>query len=211
MQDAKNTAGTILNIAVFASHNGSNLQAIIDACNSGAMKANVCVVLSNNSDSRALQRAADAGIDSFHVSAKALGSDEAADAEIMKILTSHNTDIIFLAGYLKRIGESILNKYHNRVFNVHPALLPKYGGRGMFGMNVHSAVIAAGEPLSGITIHRASQEYDEGEVVAQTTIVVSADDTAETLAQKILAREHTFIVEVINQIIEGGIALGDPK
>lgn len=211
MQDAKNTAGAMLNIAVFASHSGSNLQAIIDACSSGAMKANVCVVLSNNSGSRALQRAADAGIDSFHVSPKALGSDEVADAEILKILTSHNTDIIFLAGYLKRIGESILNKYHNRVFNIHPALLPKYGGRGMFGMNVHKAVIAANEPLSGITIHRASQEYDEGEVVAQTTIAVSAYDTAETLAQKILAREHTFIVEVINQIIDGSILLGAPK
>jgi len=201
--------GEVLNIAVFASHNGSNLQAIIDACRLGEIKANVCVVLSNNSDSRALQRAADAGIDSFHVSAKALGSEEALDAEIVKILASHNTDIIFLAGYLKRIGACILNKYHNRVFNIHPALLPKYGGKGMFGMNVHRAVIAAREPVSGITIHRASQEYDEGEVVAQTTIIVSPSDTAETLAEKILVREHTFIVEVINKIINGNILLGD--
>lgn len=203
-------ADEMLNIAVFASHNGSNLQAIIDACRLGVLKANVCVVLSNNSDSRALQRAAEAGIDSFHVSAKTLGSDEALDAEIGQILDSHNADIIFLAGYLKKIGKNVLKKYHNRVFNIHPALLPKYGGKGMFGMNVHKAVIEAKEAVSGITIHRASQEYDDGEIVAQTMITISPNDTAETLAEKILAREHTFIVEVLNQIVDGTISIGDP-
>ena len=203
-------ADEMLNIAVFASHNGSNLQAIIDACRLGVLKANVCVVLSNNSDSRALQRAAEAGIDSFHVSAKTLGSEEALDAEIGQILDSHNADIIFLAGYLKKIGKNVLKKYHNRVFNIHPALLPKYGGKGMFGMNVHKAVIEAKEAVSGITIHRASQEYDDGEIVAQTMITISPNDTAETLAEKILAREHTFIVEVLNQIVDGTISIGDP-
>jgi len=203
-------ADKMLNIAVFASHNGSNLQAIIDACRLGTLKARVSVVLSNNSDSRALQRAADAGIDSFHVSAKILGSDEALDAEIGQILDSHNTDIIFLAGYLKKIGKNVLKKYHNRVFNIHPALLPKYGGKGMFGMNVHKAVIEAKEAVSGITIHRASQEYDDGEIVAQTMVAISPNETAETLAAKILAREHTFIVEVLNQIVDGTISIGDP-
>jgi len=197
--------GEILNIAVFASHNGSNLQAIIDACKSGEIRARVCVVLSNNSDSYALQRAADAGIDSFHVSAKALGGDDALDAEVMRILHSHNTDIIFLAGYLKKIGEGVLNEYHNRIFNIHPALLPKYGGKGMYGMNVHKAVIEAKETVSGITIHRANQEYDEGEVIAQTTVAISPSDTVETLAEKILVREHTFIVEVLSKIIDGKI------
>jgi phosphoribosylglycinamide formyltransferase-1 len=210
MRKSKNMAGEALNIAVFASHNGSNLQAIIDACRSGQINANVCVVLSNNANARALQRAKDAGIDSYYVSTKALGDDDALDAEILNILSSYNTDIVFLAGYLKKIGTGVLRKYHNRIFNIHPALLPKYGGKGMYGMNVHKAVIEAKETVSGITIHRANQEYDEGEVVAQTTVAVSPDDTAETLAEKILAREHTFIVEVLNKIVDGRILVSAP-
>ena len=188
-------------IAVFASHNGSDLQAIINACKSGKINAEVCAVISNNADSFALCRANDSGIDNFHISVKKYGDEETVNSEILKILDFYNADIIFLAGYLKKIGVDILRKYHNRIFNIHPALLPKYGGQGMYGINVHRAVINAGEELSGITVHRVNEEYDAGEIIAQTTVAVSKDDTPETLAEKILRREHTFIVEAINKIL----------
>ena len=185
------------NIAVFASGGGSNLQAIIDACAAGKINASVCAVISNNSGSMALQRARDAGIPAFHFSAKKIPDPEQLAQAILDTLLSHGTDIIFLAGYMKKISPCILRKYENRIFNIHPALLPKYGGRGMFGMHVHQAVIDAGDTVTGVTIHKVDPEYDTGEIVAQCFVPVEKDDTAETLAARVLAREHTFSVEVI--------------
>lgn len=195
-----------MNIAVFASHNGSDLQAIIDACENKVVNAKVCAVLSNNGDSKALERAGIAGIDNYHVSVKVCGDEDLLDSKILDILDSHEIDIIFLAGYLKKIGSRILRKYHNRIFNIHPALLPKFGGKGMYGINVHKAVIDAKEPVSGITAHRVSENYDEGEIVAQTSVEVLENDTPETLAERILAQEHIFIVEVLKRIISGEIS-----
>ena len=103
---------------------------------------------------------------------------------------------------------SVLQKYNNRIFNIHPALLPKFGGKGMYGMNVHKAVIEAGENETGVTIHRVSSEYDSGEIVAQTKVDVRDGDTAESLAARVLECEHEFLVEVISDIADGKIALG---
>ena len=161
-----------LNIAIFASHNGTDLQAVIDACEAGKLHARVCAVLSNNLDAR-------------------------------------HTDMILLAGYLKKISADILARYPGRIFNIHPALLPKYGGKGMYGMHVHRAVINAQERVSRITVHRANGAYDEGEVVLQTTVALTPGETAETLAEKILKVEHIFIVQFIDEIISGNIPLGD--
>jgi len=98
--------------------------------------------------------------------------------------------------------------YHNRIFNIHPALLPKYGGKGMYGMNVHTAVINAKEKETGVTIHRVSAEYDSGEIVAQATVPVLNDDTPETLAASVLEKEHEFLLEIISDIVNGKIVLG---
>jgi len=187
------------NIAVFASGGGSNLQAIIDSCKAGEINANVCVVISNNSKSMALQRARDAGIPAFHFSAKKIEDPIQLEQAVLQTLLAHETDIIFLAGYMKKIGASILRKYEGRIYNIHPALLPKYGGKGMFGMHVHQAVIDAGEMETGITIHKVDPEYDTGEIVAQCTVPVEKNDTAGTLAARVLAREHTFLVETLAQ------------
>ncbi len=128
--------------------------------------------------------------------------------EILKVLGDHRVDMIFLAGYMRMLYISVLEKYNNRIFNIHPALLPKFGGKGMYGMNVHKAVIEAGEKESGVTIHRVSAEYDSGKIVAQTTVAVIDGDTAEILAARVLEREHEFLVEVISDISEGKIVLG---
>ena len=197
-----------MNIAVFASHGGSDLQAIIDGCKNNQINASVVCVISNNGDSMALKRAENDNIPAYHMSAKKYGDEETLSSEILKVLSSHSVDMIFLAGYMRMLHISVLQKYDNSIFNIHPALLPKFGGKGMFGMNVHNAVIAAGEKETGVTIHRVSAEYDSGEIVAQTTVPVEEGDTAEILAARVLEREHTFLVEVISDICNNKIKLG---
>ena len=155
-----------MNIAVFASHGGSDLQAIMDGCKNNKINANVVVVISNNGDSMALQRAKNENIPAYHLSAKRMGNEEILAHEILKVLSDYDVDMIFLAGYMRMLHVSVLEKYHNRIFNIHPALLPKFGGKGMYGMNVHNAVIKAGEIETGVTIHRVNAEYDSGEIVA---------------------------------------------
>ena len=199
--------GRHMNIAVFASHGGSDLQAIIDGCKKHAINAEVVVVISNNSDSMALQRAVKENIPNYHLSSRQYGSEELLAERILQVLDKYSVDMIFLAGYMRMLHTSILEKYNNRVFNIHPALLPKYGGKGMYGINVHNAVIAAKERETGVTIHRVNAEYDSGEIVAQTIVSVNEDDTPETLAARVLEREHEFLVEVISDIAAGKIAL----
>ena len=142
------------------------------------------------------------------MSAKKYGSEDVLAQEILKVLLKYDIDMIFLAGYMRMLHVSVLGKYNNRIFNIHPALLPKFGGKGMYGMNVHKAVIEAGEKETGVTIHRVNAEYDSGAIVAQTKVIVREGDTPEILASRVLDREHEFIVEVISDISEGKIVLG---
>ena len=197
-----------MNIAVFASHGGSDLQAIIDGCKSKEIEADVSVVISNNGDSMALQRAEKEKIDAYHLSVKTEGTEELLEKKILDVLGKYHVDMIFLAGYMKLLPVSVLEKYDNRIFNIHPALLPKFGGKGMYGIKVHNAVISAGETETGVTIHRVNAEYDSGEIVAQTKVPVLENDTAELLADRVLQREHEFLVEVISDIVNGKIKLG---
>lgn len=190
-----------MNIAVFASHTGSDLQAIIDGCKSNLINAKVSVVISNNSDAGALLKARTENIPAYHLCLRQFASEEILADEILKVLQHHQVDIIFLAGYLKFLHHKILEKYHNKIFNIHPSLLPKYGGKGMYGINVHKAVIAAGEKETGVTIHRVNEEYDRGEIIAQTKVPVLENDTPESLAARVLETEHKFLVEVIADII----------
>lgn len=197
-----------MNITVFASHGGSDMQAIIDGCKAGKINADVVAMITNNEDSMAYERAKKEGIDRYYLSHKEIPEAEELEKKMLEVLESHQTDMIFLAGYMRKLGDSILHKYENRVFNIHPALLPKYGGKGMYGIHVHEAVIAAGEPVTGVTIHRVNEQYDSGDIVAQTEVPVLAGDTADTLAERVLKREHEFLVEVISEIADGKISLG---
>ncbi len=194
----------IKKIAVFSSHNGSDLQAVIDGCKAGKINAEVCCVISNNAGAFALQRAEDAGIDAYCINTSLYPDADEFDRVTLDILQKHETDFILLAGYLKKIGGPILRAYHNRIYNIHPALLPKYGGKGMYGINVHKAVIEAGEAFSGVTIHRVNAEYDSGDIVAQATVPVLIGDSPEALAARVLKREHTFLVEVFANLVNGG-------
>ena len=185
-----------MNIAVFASGNGSDLQAIMDACANGRLAANVCCVISNNSNAFALERARSAGIPAYHISTRTAPDP---GAEMINTLRHHHTGLVFLAGYLKKLPSAVTKAYPT--YNIHPALLPKFGGKGMYGIHVHTAVLAAGETETGITIHRVSDEYDTGAIVAQCTVPVLPGDTPDLLAARVLTQEHVFIVDVLEKIL----------
>ncbi|HPD33507.1 MAG TPA: phosphoribosylglycinamide formyltransferase [Bacteroidota bacterium] len=196
-----------LRLAVFASHEGTNLQALIDAQKEGRLLAEIVCVISNNSNSGALRRAKAANIPAYHISDKMFVSNDDYVKALIDILDKHNANLIILAGYMKMIPIEIIRKYKNHILNIHPALLPKYGGKGMFGLNVHKAVIEAGDKVSGATVHIVNEEYDKGRILNQVQVEVLPDDTPETLAARILPFEHKLYAETINKIAKKEIIL----
>jgi phosphoribosylglycinamide formyltransferase-1 len=194
-----------LQLGFLASHGGSNMQAILDACREGRLDAAPRVAISNNSDSGALQRARRAGIPAYHVSG--CTHPETEDAEILRLLRLHGADTVILAGYMKKLGAATLQAYRGRILNIHPALLPKFGGPGMYGGRVHAAVLAAGEPVSGVTVHLVDELYDHGPILAQCEVPVKAGDTPETLAARVLAHEHRLYAETLRRVAAGEIRL----
>lgn len=184
-------------IGVLVSGRGSNLQALIDASKSGNLAAEVVVVISDKSKAFALERASNAGIANFSVPKK-----EDRDRLILEYLKQHQVEIVVLAGYLKQLGNNVLSAYKGKIINIHPALLPKFGGHGMYGINVHRAVIEAGEKTSGATVHLVTEIYDQGPILAQKEVKVDQGDTAEILAEKVLKIEHSLLVETLNQFIK---------
>ncbi len=196
-----------LPIGVLASHGGTNLQAIIDTCADGSLDAEIRVVISNNSRSLALERARRANIPTAHLSAVTHPDPAHLDAAIAHILSAHGVELVALAGYMKKLGPRTLSRYRNRILNVHPALLPKFGGRGMYGERVHAAVIAAAESVSGVSVHLVNEEYDRGPVIAQSEVPVMPNDTPETLAARVLQQEHRLYPHTIQRIASGEIDL----
>jgi phosphoribosylglycinamide formyltransferase-1 len=201
-----------LNIAIFASGNGSNFRAIHEAINGGKIRnAQIALVISNNSDAGALEVARGFKIPAVHISRTQYKSDDEFNATLIGTLAKHHINFIALAGYMKKIDASIVGAFRNRIMNIHPALLPKFGGEGMYGMNVHEAVLAAKEKLSGVTVHIVDDEYDHGIIVLQKTVAVELSDTAETLAARVLKIEHEIYPEAIHLFAEGKIKIEDGK
>jgi phosphoribosylglycinamide formyltransferase 1 len=198
-------------LAVLASHEGTTLQAVIDACERGAIAARVALVISNNADSGALRRARAAHIPVCHLSAATHPDAAALDRAICDALTAHRVDLVLLAGYMRKLGPATLAAFAGRVLNTHPALLPRFGGRGLFGAHVHRAVLAAGESQSGVSIHLVDSDYDTGPVLAQVQVPVQAGDTVESLSARVQAAERALLVRVLGEIASGQRALGaDP-
>ena len=198
---------TLMNLGFLASHNGSNMQAVIDACRSGTLAASPVVVISNNGDSGALERARNERIPCFHLSGLTHPDPEDLDREIVDVLLEHDVNLVILAGYMKKIGPVTLATFPGHILNIHPGLLPEYGGQGMYGRRVHEAVLAAGTGTTGATVHVVDAIYDNGPVLAQRKIAVKKSDTADTLAGRVLAVEHELYVETIDRIIRGEIKL----
>ena len=183
-------------LAVLASGRGSNLQAIIEHFDNLARErvAKVALVASNRADSPALIRAATASIDIAHFNASDDGS------ELLALLQKFRIDLVVLAGYLKRIPSKVIREYAGRIVNVHPALLPAFGGEGMYGARVHEAVIASGARETGVTVHLVDDDYDRGPIIAQWRVSVDVADTPDTLAARVLNVEHVVYPRVVEMV-----------
>lgn len=197
----------MIRLGALASHGGTNLQAIIDACKDGRLDAQTCAVVSNNSGSTALARARREGIPAYHLSQITHPGAGERDRAILAALESHDVDLVLLAGYMKKLGPATLSRYRGRVLNIHPALLPRFGGKGMYGRSVHEAVLAAGEKVTGVTVHVVDELYDHGPIVAQCEVSVLPGDTPDSLSERVLKREHEFYVEILQRISAGEIDL----
>lgn len=189
-------------LGILASHQGTNFQAIIDACRQGRLDASPVVAISNNSDAPALRRARESGIATAHLSASNYPDPADLDTAIVETLTAFDVDLVVTAGYMKKLGPRTLSTFRHRIVNVHPSLLPRHGGKGMFGMHVHESVIASGDTETGITIHYVDGEYDAGPIIDQIRLPVFANDTPESLAARVLEVEHTFLVDTLTKLIE---------
>jgi phosphoribosylglycinamide formyltransferase-1 len=181
-------------LGVLASGRGSNLQALLDAYSRGDLPAPVVVVISNNSGAGALELARARNVATAHVSSK---THEDSGAALLACLYQHEVDLVVLAGYMKRLDPRVVSAYHGRCINIHPAPLPRFGGPGMYGEHVHRAVLEAGVPLSGPTVHRVTDVYDEGEILAHQPVTVLPGDDPATLAARVLKAEHELYWRVI--------------
>ena len=184
----------LFNIAVMVSGSGSNLQAIIDNVNLGYIKANIELVISSKQDVYALKRAKDNNIKSVVL------KDDIK--KMLEVLEENDIDLIVLAGYLSILDKKIIERYENRIINIHPSLIPKYCGKGYYGIKVHEQVIRNKEKVSGATVHYVDNGIDTGEIIIQEHLQVNEDDTAQTLQKRILEIEHKILPKAINIVIE---------
>jgi len=196
-----------LRLGFLASHGGTNMQAILDAVREGRLQAELALVISNNSEAQALERARRAGVPWRHLSSATHPDPEALDQAILGALREHGVNLVVLAGYMKRLGPQTLAGFPNRILNIHPALLPKFGGTGMYGIHVHEAVLAAGETKTGVTIHLVDPDYDHGPILAQHEVDVERGDTPDSLQARVLKVEHQLYSETLQRIATGEIDL----
>jgi phosphoribosylglycinamide formyltransferase 1 len=200
-----------MNIAIFASGRGSNFQAILSAIDAGFLPARITVLISNRSDAGALDIAHARRIQTSHLSQKMFPSEEALAEAMLNVLSQQRAELLVLAGYLKKIPLQVIRRYRNRIVNIHPALLPLFGGVGMYGHFVHEAVIASGMKITGATVHIVDEEYDRGPIVMQKTVEIIQEDTPDLLAAKVLKIEHEIYPLALKAFAEGKIIIEGKK
>ena len=181
------------------------MRAICQAIQSGQLQAEARVLISNNGNSEAFLFAQKIGLPAFHLSLRTEQTPERLDQMILHTLETHNVQLVILSGYMRKLGPQTLSVYKNRVLNIHPALLPQYGGRGMYGKYVHEAVLAAGEKQTGITVHLVDEDYDHGAIVGQCRIPVFEADTVESLTERVKEKEPAFFISILQQILKEGL------
>ena len=179
------------------------MQAIIDACKDGRIEGEVAVVVGVRPDAPAMERAAAAGVETVVLSPKEFVEPDDYDRALVDALQSRRIDLVCLAGYMRKLGQPVIDAYRNRIMNVHPALIPMFFGQGMYGSRVHEAAIERGIKVSGCTVHFVDEDYDTGPIILQIVVPVLDDDTPETLAARILPEEHKTYVRAIQLFAEG--------
>ena len=190
----------MINLAVMASHEGTSLQTVIDYLSLKATQCRLALVISNNRKSRALARAEKANIPTRHISTLTHGSRSLADQAIAKTLIDESIDWLLLLGYMKPVTAPILEALPERVINVHPSLLPKFGGKGFYGRFVHKAVLDSGDTVTGATLHHVSEIYDRGQVISQKEVPVKRQDEIEVLETRVKKAEGALLIEFLDTL-----------
>ena len=182
---------------------GSNMRALIEACQREEARAEVVLVVSANPEAPALRVAADLGVETLAIDAPLSAGEEAYETPLLQTLEARRVDLICLAGLMRKLSPRVLNRYRNRIMNIHPALLPAFGGQGYYGRRVHEAVLESGARFTGVTVHFVDEEYDHGPIIAQAVVPVQDDDTPETLAARVLEEEHRLYPQAVALFAEG--------
>ncbi|MEI6846508.1 MAG: phosphoribosylglycinamide formyltransferase [Chlorobiaceae bacterium] len=188
-------------IAVFCSGSGSNFKALFHALKVKKLNAEIVLCLSNRLQCGAMEFAHQNSIATVHLTEKQFDSFEAFAAAMVACLKERQIEIVLLAGYLRKVPEAVVDAFPDKIINIHPALLPKFGGEGMYGVHVHAAVIDAGETESGATVHFVNKEYDKGRILLQRKVPVLTIDTAESLAARVLECEHTLYPDALEKLL----------
>lgn len=196
----------MLKLAVFVSGRGSNLSAIIQKIKSGKLNAEVLAVISDKNDCKAFEICEVEGIEKFVIS-KISNNSESNFEDLVKIFLEKKIDLIVLAGFLKKIPTTFVNSFKNKIINIHPALLPAFGGKGMYGLNVHKAVYETSAKVSGATIHFVDEIYDNGKIIDQKVVDISDVKSPEEIAERVLKVEHELLPYVIQKFEENKICL----
>lgn len=194
------------NVAVFVSGHGrgTNLQALLDACASGEISGRIGVVIGTRTDAPAMERARAAGVPAVTVSPRKYEEDEDGYAEaLLRLLNRYDVRLICLSGYMRKLPSAVVAAYPNAILNVHPALLPLFGGKGMYGEHVHRAAIESGMKVSGCTVHFVDDQYDTGPIILQSVVPILDDDTPQTLSARVLPEEHRIYVRAVQLTLDG--------
>lgn len=200
-----------LKLGVFASGRGSNFQAILNAIQSGKLDAEIGLLLSNNTGAGAIEIAKKDQIPAVAISSKDFQSRKLFVDAMLSALNEHGIELVVLAGYMKKIPLELISVYRNRIVNIHPALLPSFGGKGMYGHHVHESVLERGCKVTGVTVHIVDEVYDNGPIIAQRCVPVQEGDTVDTLAERVLKAEHQLYAEVLQLFAEGRIQVQDKR
>jgi len=184
---------------------GSNLGALLAACESGEIAGKFAVVIGTKAEAPALERARAAGVATTVVSPRKYSEDAEYGEVLLRVLRKHGVDLLCLAGYMRHLPPSVVAAFPNRILNVHPALLPLFGGQGMYGEHVHRAVIESGMKVSGCTVHLVDEQYDSGPIVVQIAVPVEEDDTPATLAARVITAEHQAYVRAVQFCAQGRV------
>jgi phosphoribosylglycinamide formyltransferase-1 len=200
-----------LRLTVLASGNGTDLQSIIDGIKKKKIRAEIRIVISNNSDAYALERARKNNIKALHLSHKQFTAPEEFDEALIATLQAEKVDLICLAGYMKKLAPVVVKLYKNKIINIHPALLPAFGGEGMYGIHVHETVIKSGAKITGVSVHFVDEVYDHGAIIYQKAVPVKNDDTPESLQKRLLRLEHQVYPYVVGLFASGKIEIKDGR
>lgn len=197
----------MIRIGMLASGSGTNLQAILDTCARSEVSGRVVVVVSNNPKAHALDRARLAGIPAVAMHHRAFPDRDTFDGKLAEILNSYEVDLVCMAGFMRILGPWFVNQFAGRIMNIHPALLPSFGGLGMYGDRVHKAVLDSGSKFSGCTVHFANEAPDGGPIILQAVVPVLDTDTVETLAARIAQEEHKLYPQAVQLFAEGRLQI----